>query len=177
MRVLGSRGAQLIVLVVVLGVAGWAWLDAIGGADAVRERFGLRAAGVLVPLLAVVAASPAPSEPVAIVNGLIYGTGWAAALNWLGWMLAAYLQYGIAARVAGEIDRESWQARAPRWLQNVPAAHPAFLILGRYLPWGSHLVNATAGAHGVPLWTFTWCSAIALVPVAIAFAALGAGLA
>ena len=67
MRLLRSRGAQMIVLVVVLGVAGWAWLDAIGGAEAVRERFGLRAAAVLVPLLAVVAASPAPSEPVAVV--------------------------------------------------------------------------------------------------------------
>ena len=84
----------MIVLVVVLGVAGWAWLDAIGGADAVRERFGLNAAVVIVPLMAVVAASPAPSEPVAIINGLIYGTVWGAPLNWLGWMLAGVLASG-----------------------------------------------------------------------------------
>lgn len=167
----------MIVLVVVLGVAGWAWLDGIGGADAVRERFGLNAALVIVPLLAVVAASPAPSEPVAVINGLIYGTVGGAPLNWLGWMLAGYLQYAMAARVAGELDRELWQAHAPRWLRHLPAGHPAFLILGRYLPWGSHLVNATAGAHGVSLWTFTWCNAIALVPVAIVFAALGAAIA
>jgi uncharacterized membrane protein YdjX (TVP38/TMEM64 family) len=37
-------------------------------------------------------------------------------------------------------------------------------------------VNAAAGARRVPLWRFTWASALALLPFSILIAAVGSGI-
>ncbi len=61
----------------------------------------------------------APFEPVAVVNGLIYGAVLGAPLNWLGWVLAGYLSYALVSRIAGEAQRELWRGCASRWLQRL----------------------------------------------------------
>jgi uncharacterized membrane protein YdjX (TVP38/TMEM64 family) len=174
-RLLRSRGLAVLLVV---GASGWlllAGLEALGGPEALRGRFGLAAAAVLVPVHAVVAVSPFPSELIAPVHGAIYGfaVGWP--LTWLGWWLGAALEYGLYRRVARDL-LEGEGGRLPSWLRRLPAAHPLFLVFGRLVPFGNHAVNALAGSCRVPLWRFAWTSALAFLPFSALVAGVASGL-
>ena len=175
-RIVASRGLRLIVGFILLA---WllVWLlDAFGGPQAFRDRYGLSAAVVLVLIHGVVAVSPLPGEAVAFANSLVYGFWFGSLFNWIGWMLAALMEYALVRRAAKEFNSQAAFERVPLWLRRFPVAHPAFLIAGRWLPFGGHLVNCAAGAFAVGLWRHAWCSAIAIVPVAMLVAGLANGL-
>ena len=172
-RIASSRGIQLIALVMLLGWLFYSWIDALGGTAAFRDRFGVAAVAILVPVQAVVAVSPFPSEVLVAANSSIFGFWPGAAMAWVGWMLAAFIQYGLVRRTADDFDFTGMMARMPARLRRFPVDHPGFLILGRWLPAGSHIVNSAAGAYGVPLWRHAWCSAIAIVPKALVVSGVG----
>jgi len=175
-----SRGFQMLALVVALGGIAWVWVDSQGGLEAARAHFGLWAAAFTVPLQAVVAVTPFPDEVIGLGNSVIYGFVTGAILNWIGWMMGSFIEYGIAARSARDFDIRSERiaARFPRLHRRFPPEHPAFLILARLLPiGGGHLVNATSGLFRVPLWRFAWTGAIGMIPGSIAIAAFANGIA
>lgn len=153
--------------------AGVVWLEDAGVISALRSRGGAGAAVALVFIHAAVAVSPAPGEPVAIANSTIYGFGWGVLMNWTGWMIAAIVEFLLLRRAIQSLAAE--QSRwTPRWLQRLPADHPLFLIAGRWIPFGGHVVNAAAAAKA----TFrrhVWCAAVGLIPVAVLFSALANG--
>ena len=171
-----SPGLWLIAAVLASAWFFYQWVDSIGGAAALRTRYGFKALFILIPIQALVAVSPFPSEVLVVANSLVYGFWIGAAMAWVGWMLAAYLQYGLARRTAHDLDIDVMLKRLPRWLSKFPVDHPMFLIFGRWVPWGPHIVNTTAGVFGVPLWRHTWCAAIAAVPHALFVCALAHGL-
>jgi uncharacterized membrane protein YdjX (TVP38/TMEM64 family) len=150
-------------------------LAALGGPEAVRARFGLAAAALLVPIHALVAVSPFPSEVIALGHGAIYGFALGWPLTWAGWLLGAALEYALFRRVAADLV-DAGGARLPAWLQRLPVQHPLFLILGRLVPFGNHAVNALAGSRRVPLWRFAWASALAFLPFSALVAAIASGL-
>lgn len=175
LRLLRSPGLRGLLL---LGLASWALLyslDAMGGAASVRERWGLAAAAILVPVHAVVAVSPFPSEVVALMHGAIYGFALGWAFTWAGWLLGAGLEYGLFRRIASDVGA-SGSARLPTWLARFPVQHPLFLILGRLIPFGNHAVNALAGSCRVPPWRFAWASALAFLPFSALVAGISSGL-
>lgn len=171
-RLLVSRSVHLLVAIVLLGVAAGAWLHSAGGIGGLRVRFGLLAAVIVIPIHVVVAISPLPSEMVAFGNGAVFGVWAGTLLSWLGWMTSALLHYALVRRAAIEIDLDRRLARLPRWLRRFPVDHPVFLIGARYVPYGPQLVSTVAGAFRVPWTRFAWCQAIAILPVALFFAAL-----
>ena len=173
---LRSRGLRLILILLVCAGALVAWLDWAGGPEALRSRLGPSAPAFFVPVQAIVAVSPFPSEVVAIAITSIYGFWIGSALAWCGWFLAAFLQYFVARRTARDFDFERARARLPGWLNRFPVEHPAFLILARYVPWGPHLVNSAAGVYGVSLFRHGWCAALSIVPQALLISAIGNGL-
>lgn len=170
------RPLAFIGLVVVLGFVLYAWLDAIGGPQEVSRRYGPAAAAFLVPTHAVIAVSPLPGEAVAVANGMIFGFWVGAVLNWIGWMFAAALQYGLIRRTAEGFEFDPTSRKMPGWLRRIPVDHPLFLITGRWIPFGGHLVNTSAGAYAVPIWRHMWCSGISLIPVSMLFSGLANGL-
>lgn len=175
--VLRGKGLRGLLIVAALAwglLRGLAWM---GGPEAVRAHYGMGAAALLVPMQAVVSASPAPGEVVALAEVAIYGFWPGALLVWAGWMLAALLEYALFRRLAADAAPLAGAQRLPRWLRRWPVHHPAFLGFARLLPFGNKVVNAVAGSAGVPLWRFCWPSALALVPGSLAFAALASGLA
>jgi len=175
-RWLRSRGLRTVLLVV---AAGWLLIraiDALGGAAGIRERFGPAAGLLLVPTHVVVAVSPVPGEIVAAIQVAIYGFWLGSALCWLGWLGAAFLEYGLVRWTAGELADPVSRERLPAFLRRLPVDHPAYLIFARFLPFGAHVVNVTAGLHGVALWRFGWTSAVALVPASMIFAAVTCGI-
>ena len=176
-RALASRGLQVFVLALAVAWMGWTWLDASGGPEALRERYGWRAALVLVPLQALVSLSPFPGEMVALANGYLFGFWWGSFLIWLAWMMTAYAQYALVRRAAKDLDLDMGLDRLPGWIRRFPVDHPVFLIFARWLPYGAHLVNSAAGAFRVPLWRFTWCAAIGIGVGAVVMAAIGNGVA
>jgi uncharacterized membrane protein YdjX (TVP38/TMEM64 family) len=172
-RLLRSSGLRVLLLLCLMGWLLQRGLAAFGGPEAVRARFGLGAGLLLIPIHAVVAATPFPGDVLALGYGAIYGfaLGWPFA--WAGWMLGAALEYAVFRRIASDVGVD---ARLPAWLRRFPAQHPLFLILGRLVPFGNHAVNALAGTRRVPLWRFAWASALGLLPSAALSAAIGSGL-
>jgi uncharacterized membrane protein YdjX (TVP38/TMEM64 family) len=150
------------------------WLEEAGVMSALRERGGAPAAVGLTLFHAAVAVSPAPGEPVAIANSTLYGFGWGVLMNWTGWMIAAVVEFGLLRRAVQSLAANNSSTWAPRWLRRLPAGHPLFLIAGRWVPFGGHVVNAAAAAKAT-LWRHLWCAAIGIVPVAILFSALANG--
>lgn len=173
-RMLRSPGLRLIVTALAIGWVSLAWLDHVGGPEALRDRFGFWAAGILVPLEAFASFSIFPGEFIAIALGILYGFWLGSFFIWLGWMGTAYLQYFLVRRVAEDFAEEF--ERLPAWIRRFPVEHPMFLIVGRWIPFGGHLVNPAAGAFKVPLWRYSWCSAIGIGAGSFLFAAVASGL-
>ncbi len=176
LRLAASEGVRLIVALLIAGGLIVAGINRLGGPVALRDMMGPFAPFVLVPIHAVVAVSPFPSEVLAVGFTAMYGFWLGAALGWVGWFCGAFLQYFVARRTARDFDFEHARSRLPRWLAQFPVEHPAFLICARWLPWGPHLVNTAAGVYGVPLVRHGWCAAISIIPHTLVVAAIGAGL-
>jgi len=158
---------------------GWALvevLEASGGPEAVRARYGLWAAAFLVPAHVLLAVSPFPSEVLAFSYGAIYGLALGTLFAWTGWMGGALLEYSLFRRVATDAGPGA-RERLPAWLRRLPVGHPGFLLFARLVPFGNHVANAAAGSAGVPLWRFSWTTAIALAPFSFLVAAVSAGVA
>ena len=153
------------------------WVERMGGPGALQARFGLFAPAITVTAhLAVNAAGVGELIPWSIANGAVYGLALGAALTWVAWMGAALVQYRIARRVGEQAGLEERLGRLPAWLRRFPVGHPAFLIMGRWVPLGGPLTNVAAGAFAVPLGRFAWCAALGYAPEATLNAAIGAGL-
>jgi uncharacterized membrane protein YdjX (TVP38/TMEM64 family) len=165
----------LAALAAVVLVSWWVvvWLEGAGVMATLRERGGIWGAVGLTLFHAAVAVSPAPGEPVAIANSALYGFGWGVLMNWSGWMMAAMVEFGLLRRAAKSVTLGE-SSQGVSWLRKLPADHPLFLIAGRWVPFGGHLVNAAAAAKA-SFWRHCWCAAIGLVPVAILFSALANG--
>ena len=177
-RVLASRGLQGLVVLLVFSWLAWSWAGQYGSLESVRAQFGLRAAALTVVVQAVIAVSPFPDEVIGFANCVIYGFAVGALLNWLAWMLGSFIEYGIAARSARDLDLspERIAQRLPRRLRRFPPDHVAFLILARLLPiGGGHLVNTAAGVCRVPLGRFAWTGAIGMLPGSLTISALANG--
>jgi uncharacterized membrane protein YdjX (TVP38/TMEM64 family) len=166
----------LAALAAVVLVSWWAvvWLEGAGVMAAARERGGIWGAVGLTLFHAAVAVSPAPGEPVALANSALYGFRWGVLMNWSGWMMAAMVEFGMLRRAAKSFSFGDSLRAAPKWLRKLPADHPLFLIAGRWIPFGGHLVNAAAAAKA-SFWRHCWCAAVGLAPVAILFSALANG--
>ena len=176
---LQSRALWGIALVIFVAWVGLDQLQRVGGPAELRARWGMAAMVPLILLHAVTSVSPFPGEVIAFGNSMLFGFGWGVFCNWSGWFLAALIQYALVRRAADDLDvRESkrWES-LPRWLRDVPLEHPLFLICGRWLPFGAHIVNTAAGCVPVSWRRHAICAAVGIVPVAIVVAAFGSGLA
>lgn len=125
---------------------------------------------------AVISVTPFPSELFVLANGTAYGWVIGGILGWLGWTLASLIQYGLAARTALDFDIDRHLDKLPARLRALPVSHPLFLILGRQVPFGFHVVNVLAGMRRVSIVRFTICAAIGSIPGAVLYAGLGAGI-
>ncbi len=171
-RVLGSRALQMLAVVIGGGYLILAGLDAAGGPEAIRERHGLMAVAFLLPAQIAAAITPVPSELIALPMAAIYEFWLGALVIWFGWVAATPIRYLIVFHMKDDFDLEGGRERLPNWMKRFPVDHPAYLVFGRWLPYGPHLVDYTAGAAGVRLRTLMWSSAVAMILPALAFSAL-----
>jgi uncharacterized membrane protein YdjX (TVP38/TMEM64 family) len=111
-----------------------------------------------------------------LVTVSIYGFALGAPLLWCGLIARALIEYGLSSRLRSDPAEGAVTTRLPRWLGRFPTHHPVFLVAGRWMPLGNHIVSIVAGLRGVPLWRFVWTSALGLAPFALLVAAGTAGL-
>ena len=168
------------VLVLAAALAGTgavvAWVSSMGGPAAFRGRFGPWAPAVTVPLHVLTTLTPVGEVvPFGVANGALYGLGAGALLNWGAWMTAAALQYAFGRSAAREAAGSRPPA-VPAFLRRLRLTHPLVLTCGRWLPGGGPLVDAAAGAAGLPFHRAMAFAALGHAPQAVAIAAVGAGL-
>ena len=153
------------------------WIESLGGPAAVWDRFGLIAPAVSIPVQAIVAVTPFPSDVLCIANGTVYGFWLGALFSWMGWYIAAFIEFHIGRRARADFPIDEWLARLPEHLQRFPVAHPVFLIGSRYVPYaGGHISTLVPGAMGVTARRFAWCAAVAIAPPSFLMAGIGARL-
>ncbi len=118
---------------------------------------------------------PFLAEVVALANGLIHGMLFGTLVTWIGAMLGAQAAFW-AARYFGAsfVERHvpaAHRARFDRWTaRNGVAA----LVTMRLIPiLAFNLVNYAAGLARVPWWTFTWTTAVGILPLTFLMVAAG----
>ena len=176
-RIWNTRALQLGVGLLLIGFGAARWVQQMGGAEGIWERFGWYAPTLTVPLHAMVSLSPVPSDLIAVANGTMYGPWFGTLLGWAGWYLAAWIRFGVGRRAGRDLPIDRWWSLLPGPLQRLPVGHPVFLVLSRYVPYvGGEISTLVPGARGVAPWRFAWCTAIAIAPYALLLASLGATL-
>ena len=176
-RLLRSQGLWLALGLLLAAYLLVGWVESVGGPEAIRARYGVLAPAITSSIQILIAPTPFPSDVICVAQGALYGFWFAVGLNWLGWWLAAHIEFFVGRRLRGDFDIELQLERLPRWLRRFPVDHPVFLIFGRQVPWaGGHLTTLVPGAMGVPFVRSAWCNAIGIIPGAILTAGLGAGL-
>lgn len=118
---------------------------------------------------------PFPSGIITFSNGMVYGKFWGTLISWTGAMLGAYVAFGLARLfgrpfVKAVLPEKLWN-RLDQWSKRTAAID---LLLSRLLPVISfNLINYTAGMTPVSLWTFTWTTALGILPVTVLMVVLG----
>ena len=171
--VLRSPAVLALLFILVSTAAVVAGVRAAGGPEALALRLGPAAPYVAVPVLALISATPFPSELFVIPLAGIWGFHWGAWMTWLSWLGASFIQYFLARRASRDLGFDELDARLPRWLRRFPVSHPVFLICGRWFPWGPHLVNTAAGLARVDLVRYSWCAVAGIAPQAVFISAVG----
>lgn len=170
-RSLAALAAALVVTGAVV-----VWVRSVGGPLAFRAEFGARAVLVTFPAHVLTTLTPLGEVlPFGVANGALYGLGVGALLNWAAWMTAAAAQYGFGRLAAREVTAGGRDTALP-FLRRWPLTHPTVLVCGRWLPGGGPLVDAAAGAGGVPLERALALAALGHAPQALVISALGNGL-
>ncbi|MGH6777745.1 MAG: TVP38/TMEM64 family protein [Bradyrhizobium sp.] len=126
-----------------------------------------------VALMALHSFLPLPAEVIAMGNGMIFGPWLGTALTWIGAMIGAILSFALARVLGRPLARRVLPERHWQRLDALPT-RPGTLLLVRFLPIVSfNLVNYAAGILHVHWWTFSWTTAIGILPLTIAMALLG----
>jgi uncharacterized membrane protein YdjX (TVP38/TMEM64 family) len=149
----------------------------ISADEVIRFIRSLGAWGVIgsIGLMVLHSVIPFPSEVITIANGMIYGKLWGIVISWTGAMLGAFVAFGLA-RIFGRpfvksiLPQKQWE-KLNRWSQRTAAID---LLLSRLLPVVSfNLINYAAGLTPISLWTFTWTTALGMLPVTVLMVILG----
>jgi uncharacterized membrane protein YdjX (TVP38/TMEM64 family) len=114
--------------------------------------------------------------PWGLANGMIFGLGLGALLNWIAWMGATVVQFAIGRQLARDFVADVDGPSFPTWLRRFPVEHPLVLTCGRWFPMGASIVNTSAGARGVALHRVLGWAAVGCAPQAFVIAGSGAGL-
>ncbi|KLU04179.1 hypothetical protein RISK_003765 [Rhodopirellula islandica] len=167
-----------VALPIVLLVGCWFAFQTSGDdLRATHQRLGWIAPIVTVPLHAVIAAAPVPSDVIVIANGGLYSYPFAVFLGWLGWFLGSTLEFLTIRLLIGVESAADARQKMPTWLSRFPAGSPWFLVLGRQIPGvGAHLTAGVAAAGGVSFQRYLFWTALAIVPGAVLLSAIGAHL-
>ncbi|MFZ1470310.1 MAG: VTT domain-containing protein [Paracoccaceae bacterium] len=141
--------------------------------------------GVLGPLALIglmvlaIVVSPIPSGPIAVAAGALYGTLWGGTITVAGALLGALIAFGSARYLGADWVRQS-QNPVLCYIARPRSQFALMLIVftSRLIPFISFdLVSYGAGITCLTIGRFALATAIGVVPICFALAAMGAGMA
>jgi len=91
--ILSSKGLWLVLALLLTAFLLASWVEAVGGPEAIRERYGVLAPVITSSIQILIAPTPIPSDVICIAQGALYGFWFALGLNWLGWWIASRAGY------------------------------------------------------------------------------------
>jgi len=152
-----------------------------GDVNALQEQLrslGVPGALILVALILVHAVVIFPAEIPNATAGLVYGFWIALPLVLTAWVLSGLLAYALGVAVGRPVAvRLAGEKRVAAAEQMIGRGGPGVLILARLVPFVPFsLVGYVAGATRVPLWRYTWTSAVGVLPITAAAVYLGHAL-
>lgn len=108
-----------------------------------------------------------PAEIVDAAAGFAYGFFPALALTMTGWILSGLLCFAIGHSVARPLlDRWLGEERFERIEAMIERGGPTLLLAMRLIPiLPFSVVSYAAGAARVPIWRFTWTTAVGYLPI------------
>lgn len=131
--------------------------------------------GVSIGLMVVHTFVPFPAELLAFANGSIYGLLWGTVITWAGAMLGALVAFGLS-RVLGRpflvlVVAERKLRRIDDWATSCGAYA---IFFSRFIPVVAfNLINYAAGLSRVSWWTFTWATAVGILPMVVLMVLMG----
>lgn len=179
-----TRQLALLVLLLTLVLTAWlsAWLlrldDPAVEMELLIETWGPFAALASIGLMVLHSFVPLPAEVLAVANGMLFGALWGTVVTWIGAMLGAWLAFGLARLlgrpfVEGLVAERHW-ATLDLWSRR---GGGAALLCARLIPVISfNLINYAAGLTTISWWTFTWATAIGILPLTLLAVLTGAGV-
>jgi len=152
-----------------------------GDVDSLREQLhGLGGLGALliVALILVHAVVLFPAEVVNAAAGLVYGFGLALPLVMAAWIASGLLAYWLGARAGRPLAlRLAGERRVLATERLLDRGGAPVLLVARLIPFIPYsLLGYVAGAAHVPLWRYTWTSALGVLPITAAATYLGHAL-
>lgn len=118
---------------------------------------------------------PFPAELLTMANGMVYGPVWGVVITWTGAMLGAYTAFGLTRWLGRPFVKKitplKYQKKIDEWSQQEGIKA---LLIARMIPVISfNVVNYASGLTKISLWTFTWTTAIGILPMTILMVLLG----
>ena len=152
-----------------------------GDIDGLRDELhdlGAGGAAILVCLILLHSVVLFPAEIANAAAGLMYGFVAGFALVMAAWIGSLLLAYGLGATAGRPLAlRLAGRRRVELAERVVERGGVPMLLVARLVPFVPlSLVGYVAGASRVPLWRYTWTSAIGIIPITAAATYLGHAL-
>jgi uncharacterized membrane protein YdjX (TVP38/TMEM64 family) len=142
------------------------------------ETSGVHTALLFIAIYATAVAFSVPGATVlSITSGFLFGTVWGAVCSVIGATLGATVLFLIAKTAFGDALR----TKAGPWLHNMQAGFQnnalSYLLVLRLVPlFPFFMVNLVPAFLGVPLFTYALGTFVGIIPGALVYATVGAGL-
>lgn len=121
---------------------------------------------------------PFPAEFLAIANGMLYGPVLGTVITWSGAMLGALVAFGLSRLLGRPFVATMVARRHTAWIDSWSgegAVH--WIFLARFVPViAFNLVNYAAGLTRISWWTFTWTTALGILPLTALMVTMGASI-
>jgi len=167
-----------LLIVVGTGVAAYLWMGSQFSVEAFEQlirSWGAWGVAASILLMTVHSFVPFPAEFLALSNGMVYGPIWGTAITWTGAMLGAGIAFPLARHLGRPFVQLMVSAERLSTLDNWTVARAGRLVLiSRLLPViAFNLVNYAAGLTRISWWTFTWATAVGILPMTVLIVLMG----
>jgi uncharacterized membrane protein YdjX (TVP38/TMEM64 family) len=170
------KAVLVISVVIVIAMLFGRWVDDQGGPQALQEALGDGAVPIILAVHILSTATPMPTEVFVLGYTSIYGFKKGVFLAWVGGFFGSLFEFYVAKYVAKGFNFKKAIQSLPLWLQKLRVQSPGFLIVARWFPLGTHLVNCLGGVYGISVWRHSICAAVSILPQALVWSALGNGV-
>ncbi len=170
MKINSYRALTQILIILFLASIIFVWLnyyDGIAVIENIKDKYGLWLLLITIPIQVILSVTPFPSEAFAFGIAILLGFKLGALSIWVAWLISAYVEYKLIQNTKKDIDLTINYKKIPSFLKRIPINSPFFLILGLYLPFGSHVVIGTAAINNINIKRLMICCAIGYTPYSL----------